>query len=986
MPHQAVVREASLTTKLRVVFNASAKSTTGISLNDALMVGPTIQTSLFSLILRFRQHPIAFSADIEKMYRQFWIHPEDRKYQKILWRDNPNEPLKTYQLTTVTYGTSAAPFLAVRTLNQLAIDEGTSFPLAAKTLIEDFYVDDMMTGDDTLDQAEQRKNEVTEVAKKGGLRLLKWSSNHPDLIKDIQDESNDGLVKLDPESSTKALGVSWNSREDVLIFEVKPAKNQDILTKKTMLSQIAQLYDPLGIVAPVITYAKIQMQILWKLNIQWDDPVPENIVLEWNKYQEELPSLSHWKIPRTNRDSDTEELQLHGFADASEKAYGACIYLRASKGQNHRVLLLTAKSRVAPIKTVSLHRLELCAAVTLAKLFKSVKESLRVQINREVFWSDSTIALSWISSSPHELQTFVANRVAEIQSLTPQANWKHVSSEDNPADYVSRGELPGEFVKNEMWKFGPKWLSESESCWPEHPLKKIEIPEKRSPSIISMMINNQPCELWTKFSSWTKLLRIMALCIRFMKKLRKQSCSSGLPSPDELSEAKNRILGLVQQEEFSKEIKKLTKNENLPGQSKLIKLNPIIVDKLMRVGGRIRHADLELQQKHPILLPKNHPLTTLIIREFHEKYLHAGANGTLYAIRNEFWPIDGRLAVRKVLHNCVRCFRVKPKEINYQMANLPKVRITHARPFENTGVDFCGPIYVKEKNFRNRGKVKVYAAVFICLSIKAIHIELVGGLTTELFIASLRRFFARRGRSKAIYSDNGTNFVGANNDLSELHSLFNSTEKMNKIENYLTNQGIKWHFSPPRTPHFGGVWEAAVKSLKHHLKRTIGETLFTFEELSTYMCEIEAVLNSRPLTPISSDPNDLQALTPGHFLIGDALMTIPTLDYSQIPVNRLSTWQHMQKLKVDLWNRWHREYLNELNVRGKWHTGSPNLIKIGTLVVVHEDNVPPMRWKLGRVLETHPGNDGVIRVVTVKTENGIVKRGVKKISPLPIAD
>ncbi|XP_051162430.1 uncharacterized protein LOC127282307 [Leptopilina boulardi] len=853
MPHQAVVREASLTSKLRVVFNASAKSTTGISLNDALMVGPTIQTSLFSLILRFRQHPIAFSADIEKMYRQFWIHPEDRKYQKILWRDNPNEPLKTYQLTTVTYGTSAAPFLAVRTLNQLAIDEGTSFPLAAKTLTEDFYVDDMMTGDDTLDQAEQRKNE--------------WSSNHPDLIKDIQDESNDGLVKLDPESSTKALGVSWNSREDVLIFEVKPAKNQDILTKKTMLSQIAQLYDPLGIVAPVITYAKIQMQILWKLNIQWDDPVPENIVLEWNKYQEELPSLNHWKIPRTNRDSDTEELQLHGFADASEKAYCACIYLRASKGQNHRVLLLTAKSRVAPIKTVSLPRLELCAAVTLAKLFKSVKESLRVQINREVFWSDSTIALSWISSSPHELKTFVANRVAEIQSLTPQANWKHVSSEDNPADYVSRGQLPGEFVKNEMWKFGPKWLSESESCWPEHPLKKIEIPEKRSPSIISMMINNQPCELWTKFSSWTKLLRIMALCIRFMKKLRKQSCSSGLPSPDELSEAKNRILGLVQQEEFSKEIKKLTKNENLPGQSKLIKLNPIIVDKLMRVGGRIRHPDLELQQKHPILLPKNHPLTTLIIREFHEKYLHAGANGTLYAIRNEFWPIDGRLAVRKVLHNCVRCFRVKPKEINYQMANLPK-----------------------------------------------------------------------------------------------------------------------WHFSPPRTPHFGGVWEAAVKSLKHHLKRTIGETLFTFEELSTYMCEIEAVLNSRPLTPISSDPNDLQALTPGHFLIGDALMTIPTLDYSQIPVNRLSTWQHMQKLKVDLWNRWHREYLNELNVRGKWHTGSPNLIKISTLVVVHEDNVPPMRWKLGRVLETHPGNDGVIRVVTVKTENGIVKRGVKKISPLPIAD
>lgn len=251
------------------------------------------------------------------------------------------------------------------------------------------------------------------------------------------------------------------------------------------------------------------------------------------------------------------------------------------------------------------------------------------------------------------------------------------------------------------------------------------------------------------------------------------------------------------------------------------------------------------------------------------------------------------------------------------------------------------------------------------MSTKAIHVELVGDLSTDMFLASLRRFFARRGKLKRIYSDNGTNFVGAKNELSELYGLLNS-------------ENIEWHFSPPRTPHFGGIWEAAVKSLKTHLRRTIGETLFTYEELYTYMCEVEAILNSRPLTQISNDPNDLRALTPGHFLIGSSLVTIAALDYSQTPKNRLSNSQHIQKLKADLWKRWNREYLNEINVRSKWHTGSMNVIKLGTLVVLREDNLPPLRWSLGRVIEVHPGADGVVRVVKVKTQSGVFTRGVKK--------
>lgn len=194
---------------------------------------------------------------------------------------------------------------------------------------------------------------------------------------------------------------------------------------------------------------------------------------------------------------------------------------------------------------------------------------------------------------------------------------------------------------------------------------------------------------------------------------------------------------------------------------------------------------------------------------------------------------------------------------------------------------------------------------------------------------------------------------------------------------------INWNFNPPRTPHFGGIWEAAVKALKHHLRRVIGETLLSYEELSTLICEIEALLNSRPVTPTSSDPKDLNVFTPGHFLIGESLLSIPTYDLSMVPVNRLSVWQHIQKLKGDLWKRWTREYLNELNVKSKWSVGENN-IRVGTLVTIREENISPLRWSMGRVVEVMSGDDSVVRVVKLRTANGIIERGVKRIAPLPI--
>ncbi|XP_033230028.1 uncharacterized protein LOC117181463 [Belonocnema kinseyi] len=517
LPHQAVVRESSLTTKLRVVFDASAKTTTGISLNDILMVGPTIQDGIFTLIVRFRQHPFVLSSDIEKMYRQFWVYPEDRKYQKILWRYSTDEPLRTYQLKTVTYGTSAAPFLAVRCLKKLAEDEGSLFRITAKALKNDVYVDDLLTGAGSVKDAKQLRDQLKRLAKRGGLRLCKWISNSQEVINDLPDCSNQTSLKLDPDHATKTLGVSWNSQEDMLIFEVDSVPEQELISKRVMLSQIAKLYDPLGLLAPVIIYAKIKMQQLWKTTTKWDDLVPPEILSPWRQYQKQLHLLSHWKIPRSVQDPGADELQLHGFADA-ERAYGACIYLRSTRGDEYHSTLLCAKSRVAPIKNLSMPRLELCATVLLANLYKNVTNSFSLKVSKTGFWSDSTITLNRISPSPHEYKTFVANRIAEIQDLTPVTSWKYVSSKENPADFISRGQLPQEFIHNTHWKNGPEWVTKAESNWHNHSPENIDDleNERKGNTVLTAVTGKHKFDLWTLFSSLPKLLRVTAYCFRFI--------------------------------------------------------------------------------------------------------------------------------------------------------------------------------------------------------------------------------------------------------------------------------------------------------------------------------------------------------------------------------------------------------------------------------------------------------------------------------------
>jgi len=976
MPHHAVIKKSSNTTKVRVVFDASAKTSSGVSLNDVLLVGPTIQNRLFDHLMRFRTYNYVLTADIEKMYCQVLLHEDDRRYQRLLWRRKGN--IETLQFNTLTFGIASSPFLAIRVIHQLAEDERHDYPRAAEIIKNHLYVDDLLTGANSVEQARVIRDEIIALLKRGGFTIRQWASNDERIIKDLTTSALHSSFILDVDRSLKTLGITWRARDDQICYSAQPIKFSERVTKRNILAEIAKIFDPIGLLGPIILYAKKIMQNVWRSGLQWDESVPQSIHSEWLEFARQLDAINQITFDRKLLIENARDIQYHGFCDASNTGYGACIYVRSIGNSNNTISrLLCAKSRVAPLKPMTTPRLELCGALLLARLFREISNALDIKPSKVVFWCDSTVVLHWIKTPPHVLKTYVANRVIEIQDISESCLWRHVGSADNPADAISRGQLPHDFLQNKIWFSGPLWLSTEEIEWPIESVQTIEVPEIKRNTCLTTF---NTCNILEKYSSYTKLIRITAYCLRWRSK---NNHTKSLETK-EIQLAETKILRLLQAAQFADELEKLKGKGELRSKSRLINLSPFLDENgLIRVGGRLRKSQLSFSQKHPILLPTRHPLTDSIIREIHETHHHTSIQSTLYMLRQKFWIFDGRNQIRKIVRACKRCFRFNANAIEYKMADLPPVRVTEALPFANTGIDFCGPFYIKEKKYRNRTRIKAYVCVFVCLTIKAVHFELVSDLSSDGFIAALRRFVARRGLPNHVYSDNGTNFVGANSQLKEMYALFNSERHKERINRFSNEHRITWHFIPPMAPHFGGLWEVTVKLFKHHFKRVVGDSLFTFEELNTFVTEVESIVNSRPITSLSSDPNDLLVLSPAHYLIGKPLTALPESDLSSVPANRLSTWQHIAKVRQDFWTRWNLEYLNELQRRNKWTTDGTKL-EVGAIVLIKTKGLPCTQWALGRITELHPGEDEIARVATIKTANGEIKRATKLLCPLPM--
>ncbi|XP_065078874.1 uncharacterized protein LOC135701863 [Ochlerotatus camptorhynchus] len=445
LPHHAVLKPSSSTTRLRVVFDASAR-TTGPSLNDVLMIGPTVQPDIFSLNLRFRTHRFALKVDVSKMFRRIKIAEDHSPLQRIYWRENPDDPLQILELTTVTYGTASAPFLATRTLLQLARDESHHFPIASKVLEEDVYMDDVVSGADTIEQAIDLRLELTNLLNSGGFPVHKWCASDPAILDTVPEEDRERFLEFedsDVNKVIKTLGLLWDPDEDIFRFHCElKLQSSPISTKRVVLSEIARIFDPLGLIAPVIVLAKEIMQCLWKDGLGWDDSLEGEVLQSWLTFRDSLKYIDMVKIPRYVGLTDVKFVEIHGFADASNRAYGAAVYLRVVSDTDVKTLLLCSKSRIAPLKPLTIPRMELCAALLLSKLVPKCISSLKMDINRVYLWSDSRIVLAWLKKSSSQLEVFVRNRVTEINTATVDYSWHYVRSIENPADIVSRGQLP----------------------------------------------------------------------------------------------------------------------------------------------------------------------------------------------------------------------------------------------------------------------------------------------------------------------------------------------------------------------------------------------------------------------------------------------------------------------------------------------------------------------------------------------------------------
>ncbi|XP_028164620.1 uncharacterized protein LOC114355798 [Ostrinia furnacalis] len=813
---------------------------------------------------------------------------------------------------------------------------------------------------------------------------MKWTSNCDELIEEMKRETGmkdvqEGL-KIKSDETMKIVGLTWDRSEDSFRYAVKLPTLEHPVTKRKIISDISRFYDPLGWVGPSIIKSKILIQKLWLAGIEWDEAVPTNILDEWFTYREELKLLESINIPRWVHTEVNCVVELHGFCDASKEAYAAVVYVRVIDSQgNIRVSLLTAKTRVAPVKQVSIPRLELCGAVLLTRLMLDTAKVLGVEKVNLRAWTDSTIVLAWINSHPSRWKVFVANRVSEIQTNWDSHHWSHVSSQENAADAASRGVSPAELVGNSRWFNGPDFLHNKTIRY-EKP-KDVTTDLEKVKSHCAVIEK----DIWERFSSFTRLKRVIAYCKRFINNLRVEpnERSKGYLTTQELTEAQNVCIKQYQALHFKDEILLTKQKRNLPKSSTLRSLNPILDDEdILRVGGRLEHSGLSHNQKHPIIIPKKCHLANLIIEDAHKRTLHGGPQLMICFIQAKYWILGMKQLVRSYFRKCVTCAKNAAVTQTQLMGQLPAARVTPIRPFRCSGVDYAGPIQIRTAKGRGHKAYKGYICLFVCMATKAIHLEAVTDLSSQGFLQAFKRFVSRRGHCSDMWSDNATNFTGAASELKRLFQTENGSMLQEVAESIASND-CNWHFIPARSPNFGGLWEAGVKSVKYHLKRIVGQSTLTFEELSTVLCQVEACLNSRPMSVISSNAEGVSVLTPGHFLVGEPIVTAPDKSYESHNVSSLRRWQYTQRMLQEFWKVWSREYLTKFYNRYRWSSQQPQP-QVGDVVLVKEDGLPPCRWLYGRVYAVHRGQDNLVRVITLKTKNGTIKRPISKLCLLPI--
>ncbi|XP_033120536.1 uncharacterized protein LOC117119763 [Anneissia japonica] len=855
LPHHPVIHPQK--GKLRVVFDCAAKWQ-GMSLNDHLMKGPDTINSLVGVLLRFRQERVALVADVEGMFHQARVIPEDRDVLRFLWwpGGNLDSSPREYRMAVHLFGATSSPACAGYALRRAATDsvsKNNDFigKKVVQAINDDFYVDDLLTSTNNENMAVDMVDRLRQTLKDGGFRLIKWVSNSRKVLNSLPvSERAPTVANIEELPTERTLGVSWDAEADSFRFKV--SLQEKPFTRRSLLSTASQVFDPLGFSSPFILIARSLLQSVCRKGSNWDEPLSNDELTKWKEWLDQVSKLSNVQIPRWIRLDESKSFQLHVFCDASQVGYAAVAYLRVVDNNDVvKCLFVFGKTRVSPMKAMSIPRLELMAAVLGTSICDTITSELRFDLGECTYWTDSMIVLAYIRNESRRFKTFVANRVSRIHSVSAPHQWRHVGTNQNPADDGSRG------TSNlERWLSGPVFLLKDSSEWPKT-CEGIDLPSdpevKRSMKNFHARITPSAdilTPLIERYSSLSKLVRVFAWVRRFVNNCKRVNPSTvGGLSVDELSTSEAILVSFSQKCEF----------KSWQTDQRLVKLKPVLICELIRVGGRLSNSDLDFDAKHPIILSPKGPLTDLIVRHYHNLVGHGGLSSTLNAIHQKYWLVNGRSAVKGRLSRCVVCRKILARPAVQEMATLPMERVsTDKPPFSYVGIDYFGPIEVKSR----RSLVKRYGCIFTCLASRAVHLEVSATLNTDSFINAYRRFVARRGQPIKVFSDNGTNFQAADK---ELRLALQSMDK-SKVESFFHNKGCEWHFNPPSASHYGGAWERLIRSVRRILSGILQQQTVNEEVLTTVLAEVESILNSRPLTDISYDPKDGDPITPNHLL------------------------------------------------------------------------------------------------------------------------
>lgn len=943
IPHRAVIKPGSLTTPVRPVFDASCKVGKFPSLNECLHKGTNYIQLIPEILLRWREKKIGFVSDIRKAFQMIVVDKSDRNAMRFLWWDKQQQ-IKEFRHKRVMFGATCSPFILGAVLDY-HLTRGEGDQQIEGKLLASMYVDNCVSSEETIEDYHHFREVSTKLLLECGMDLRMWLSN----VDEFEDPSTHTI---------SVLGLQWDRNEDVAFVKIDEIVVPEKITKRTVLSSIQKLFDPLGIICSALIPVKGILQRAWISKMKWDEPLPDEEAAIFRQWVDEIHNLGKIRIRRqiVLDGSERGSWSMHIFCDASKIAYSTVIYIRSEKDGVVSVRQLISKARVMPVKKMSMPRAETLGCLIGARCGATVKNALGLHDIPTTYYTDSSTALAWIKRD-NQWRTFVGNRTTEINRLTDKKQWVHVPGNLNPADLPSRGCSPAQLLASRLWE-GPSWLYD-ENFDQQHvdEVDEEEVAkEMKDPVVKSAVVLMSVFDLKKKQRSFASYVRVVGWMRRFVYNCQQQIKGRGKLTKDEVIAAEQSLILWIQQESFSDRKKDSFHGlEVYKGDSGLLYVKTRVV----------RRADL-VDSATPLLLPGKHPLVRQLIEDTHRAYCHAGVGFLLTALRRKYWILQSRKSIRSVVSKCVRCRRFSSKPVVTETAPLPLDRIKDAEVFEVVGVDLAGPLILKT------GK-KTWMVIFTCAVYRAVYLDLVDSLSTQAFIKSLKGFVERFGRPAIIYSDNGTNFRGAD-------SLFRALN-WDEIQQEESVQPITWKFSPPSGPWWGGWWERLIRTVKDLLRRTVGKAVLTKRELMDMLKKIEQVMNERPLTYVAETTDDLEPLTPNMFLKPRGSIKFPEGELNESDKLRVR-FNFMRTLWGELKQRFQKEYLSLLVSKSR--KKPTRELRVGELVIVGDDQRKRLDWPLGRILELSPGKDGIVRVARIKMNGGDFIRPVQRLYPLEV--